>query len=175
MNNIKVTCLRNQYVKNGEVSVNVKILSLKDILNAQITSEIMGGLCKEDKVCIQNQCSGTRLGKDSTIGGEKVDYFKYWNGVIFVDIDNEPGWTVEKNSALMEKIHKELCEYAWYIWTAPSPSLRGIHIVGYIHSQFHCKKEYIISASIVYSRVLEILSQLLNISEEEIFLVKKWE
>ena len=121
MNSIIVTCLRNHYVKNGEASPETRVATLKEILDAQMESKNLGNLSKENKWCVQNQCSGTRLGKNSTIGGEKVDYFKYWNGVIFVDIDNKLGWTVEENSALMEKIHKELCEYAWYVWTAPSP------------------------------------------------------
>lgn len=157
---IYTTKLKDRYVPCNTTG---EVVSIADIINEMQNSQNLKSLPKENKPVLQNQISGKRLQKNDP------DYFKFWTGLIFVDIDNKYNWSPEYNDYYIKMFHQKLSQYPWYICTTISASETGIHIIGYIPARFHTQVEYYISSAVIYSRVSNTLSSLTNKSVEQLY------
>lgn len=150
-------------IENIRISANTsgQIKSLAEII-AEKENIALSYIPKVNKPVIQNQSSGMRLKK------EDKNYFSYWHGLGFVDVDNKYGWSKEDNENYLNYIHQRLSRFPWYV-CATTSSGNGIHIIGYIPTKFHTAVEYYVSLSVMYSRIAKICSQILNRSVSQLF------
>lgn len=136
MKEIKVTAIYSNYVKNDTVT-NSQVISLHDVYIYQTECTELAKLSKAEMRVLQNNTSGVRLKKNAVLNGQSVNYFDYWNGLVFVDIDCKNHWSLEDNKSYIKTLHHDLSSFSWYLWTTTSASGNGIHIVCYFPSRFH--------------------------------------
>ena len=167
MKEIKVTAINSNYVKNDTVT-NSQVISLHDVYIYQTECTELAKLSKAEMRVLQNNTSGVRLKKNAVLNGQSVNYFDYWDGLVFVDIDCKNHWSLEDNNSYIKTLHHDLSSFSWYLWTTTSASGNGIHIVCYFPSRFHTESEYYTSAAIAHSHISSYLSQLIHLTEQEL-------
>jgi len=158
MDRIIVTKLTSMHVYSNTYG---ETISIADVIK-EMKNQKLANVPKEKLPALQNQQSGIRLKKNTE------SYMQNWYGMVFVDIDNKYGWSAESAQDYIKKLHEKLSKHPWYIGICSSSSGTGIHIYAYIPSKFHTQLEYYISAAVIYSRVTDFLSKIMNIDIQKL-------
>ena len=118
------------------------------IENAVNCSEKKWQIKKEYLPVVQNTIAGCRIAHDD------ADYFKLWNGWVFVDFDN-----LNNAETLIKNWHKELCKIPIYFCSQLSASKKGIHLFFNIVPTLHSMEEYYNYCAICYNEVWKCLNE----------------
>ena len=95
-------------------------------------------------------------------------FYKYWEGVIFVDIDKPKKegkkendvcdwWTEDLINEKFVEFSKRMTQFKWYKASCLSSSGKGYHIIGYIKAKWKTENEYIASYIQVYNDIYNII------------------
>ncbi len=137
------------------VHANTQIGNTTQGMIHDLLSGIEHGLSKKYKKyqkcflpALQNTNCGWRVGTK-----DKEYFSKYWDGIIFVDVDH----IVEDPDDYLNKINDELSKYHFYIGGQLSYSKNGFHLVFFIPKREGTVEEYYRYASYIYTIIFKKL------------------
>lgn len=170
ISDISLTILKSSFAKLNDVGTGAKYTFGEVVENCRDWH-----YTKDNAPSIMIQSSGVRLSKDDN------DYFKYWDGLIFVDIDDISGngLSVDDVEAKVDNVFKNA---SVYLGRQRSHS-GNLHLFFYIPAKAHTKLEYYAFAALCYDYVKRLdfpeacidthnfnYSQVLKVSDNEIHL-----
>lgn len=144
--NLKVTYLRFANVGIGDTTKAI-IWDLDKVIEGKFYNfnRYINKVDLSNKLwvpAIQNTNCGFRVKTN-----DKNYFSTYWDGLIFVDIDD----IVDDPNAFLAKIHNELCKYNFYIASQLSFNKSGFHLIFYIPKQYGTVEEYYKYAAYIYT------------------------
>ena len=141
LENIHVTVINNQFYKSYSENYNAaRKVAFTTVIDDCV--KIKKDADKDKLPCLQTQASGIRFVKDDQ------DYFKYWDGLIFIDIDD-----VSKHYSNVDELERKVAEQysKSKIYIGSQRSISGnLHLFFYIPAKLHTKYEYYVYAGICY-------------------------
>lgn len=140
---MKITLLKLSQVRTDDINAATTVDFDEQIKNYTVQSWVN----KNSLPSFQGTDAGWRVRKYDR------EYFNYWNGWIFVDIDH-----IEENPEHeLETLHEKLKHYPFYKASQLSYSKEGIHIYFYIEPYWHTVEEYYAYAILCYNIVFSYI------------------
>jgi len=140
---MKITLLKLSQVHTDDPSVATVV-----DFDEQITKwKVQTWADKRSLPSFQGTAAGWRVRKYDE------EYFNYWNGWVFVDIDHIEG----NSNEMLQTLHEKLKHYPFYKASQLSFSEEGIHIYFYIEPYWHTAEEYYAYAILCYNIVFSYI------------------
>ena len=139
---MNITLLDYSQVSNNDTS-KAHVVDFDAVVKLQVRNLVE----KQWLPSFQNTSAGFRVAKYDT------EYFNYWNGWVFVDIDHIETDTQE----MIEMLHEKLQRFPIYKAAQRSNGEQGIHIYFYIEPYWHTVEEYYAFAVLCYNIVFSYI------------------